>query len=45
MAICQVFTGYLLIFPTSKQFLYTEKSKVDADLSFDVHFDYGDDAE
>lgn len=25
--------------------LYTEKSKVDADLSFDVHFDYGDDAE
>ena len=28
MAICQVFTGYLLIFPTSKQFLYTEKSKV-----------------
>ena len=23
--------------------LYTEKSKVDADLSFDVHFDYGDD--
>ena len=25
--------------------LYTEISKVDADLSFDVHFDYGDDAE
>ena len=24
--------------------LYTDKSKVDADLSFDVHFDYGDDA-
>ena len=23
--------------------LFTEKSKVDADLSFDVHFDYGDD--
>lgn len=25
--------------------LYTEKSKVDADLNFEVRFDYGDDAE
>ncbi len=25
--------------------LFTDKSKVDADLNFEVHFDYGDDAE